>query len=209
MNESMRPTFDRQSNRSRQLPHSIRQLGLFALPALALAACEGEPAATPETGEAASEIAPRLIPPAPLIKPDGTSAGSVTVEETPNGVGVTIAATGLAPGAHGVHLHAVGKCDAPKFESAGAHWNPAERQHGRDNPQGSHLGDLANIAIASDGSGESIFSIGAARLGDGPNAVADADGTSLVIHAKADDYKTDPSGNSGDRIACAVLTRAK
>ncbi len=190
------------------MSRSISQLALLALPAVALAACERESAAPPQSNQAVSEIATR-IPSAALVKPDGAAAGSVTVEETPNGVAVTIASTGLAPGAHGVHLHAVGKCDAPKFESAGAHWNPAGRQHGRDTPEGSHLGDLANIEIAADGKGESIFSIGAARLSDGTNAVADADGTSLVIHAKADDYKTDPSGNSGDRMACAVLAPAK
>ena len=120
---------------------------------------------------------------------------------------MSIAAIGLPPGVHGVHLHAVGKCDGPKFKSAGPHWNPTSRKHGRDNPEGWHLGDLTSIEIGADGSGHSSFSIEAARLTDGPNALLDADGASLVIHANPDDYKTDPSGNSGDRIACGVIQR--
>ena len=187
------------------MSRSVRRISLCAVPALILAACDQEPAAPLETDQATSEIATATAP-AALIQADGTPAGSVTLKQDPNGVSVTIAAGGLPQGVHGVHLHAVGKCEGPKFESAGAHWNPTNRQHGRDNPEGAHLGDLANLSIGADGSGESIFSIGAARLSEGTNAIMDADGTSLVIHARPDDYKTDPSGNSGDRIACAVLT---
>ena len=102
---------------------------------------------------------------------------------------------------HGTHLHAVGKCDGPKFESAGSHWNPTGRKHGRDHLEGAHIGDIDNIAIAAGGSAKSIATVAVTA-----NALADADGTSLVIHAKPDDYKTDPSGNSGDRIACAVIS---
>jgi Cu-Zn family superoxide dismutase len=92
----------------------------------------------------------------------------------------------------------VGQCDGPDFKSAGPHWNPAGRQHGHDNPLGAHLGDLPNLSVGSDGRGTASFTV------DGD--MADADGTSLVIHADPDDNKTDPSGNSGARIACAVLT---
>lgn len=185
----------------------LGQISLIAFPAMIIAACDREPAAPPATNQATSEIS-TTIAPAALIKADGTAAGSVTLNQDPNGVGVTIAATGLPPGVHGVHLHAVGACDAPTFESAGAHWNPTGRHHGRDNPQGSHLGDLANLNIGADGGGESIFAIGAARLSEGASAIMDADGASLVVHAKPDDYKTDPSGDSGDRIACAVVAAA-
>ena len=187
------------------MSHCVRPILLAALPALFLVACNREPGAAPQANQAASPPIATTTPPAALIKSDGTPGGSVTLVQDPNGVSVTIAATGLPRGVHGVHLHAIGKCDPPKFESAGAHWNPTERQHGRDNPQGAHLGDLANVEVGADGSGESIFAIGTARLSEGANAILDADGTSLVIHAKPDDYKTDPSGDSGDRIACAVL----
>jgi Cu-Zn family superoxide dismutase len=96
-------------------------------------------------------------------------------------------------------------CDGPKFESAGAHWNPQSKQHGRDNPMGAHLGDLANMDAADGAEASSSYLVAGVTMGGTGNALADADGTSLVIHAKADDYKTDPSGNSGDRVACAVL----
>lgn len=185
----------------------IGQISLSALTALILVACDREPAAPSVANQATSETSAKIAP-APLVKAEGVPAGSVTVKHDPNGVSLTIAAAGLPPGAHGVHLHAVGKCQGPKFESAGAHWNPARREHGRDNPQGAHLGDLANLEIAADGSGESIFAIGSASLTEGANAIVDSDGTALVIHAKRDDYRTDPSGDSGDRIACAVISAA-
>jgi Cu-Zn family superoxide dismutase len=133
--------------------------------------------------------------------------GSASLASDPNGVTVTIDASGLPQGMHGLHLHEKGLCEGPKFESAGAHWNPAGKKHGRDNPQGAHLGDLANLEIGADGKGTAKFLIAGATM-EGANGIADADGTSLVVHAKADDYKTDPSGDSGDRIACTVLDAA-
>ena len=186
------------------MSRSVRRILLLALPAFALAACNQEPAAPPGTNQAVSQPSEATIPAVNLITADGGAGGSVSLAESAGGVEVTIAATGLPPGTHGLHLHAVGLCDVPKFESAGAHWNPTGRQHGRDNPQGAHLGDLANVEIGADGSGNSVVAIEATQM-----AMADADGTSLVIHAKADDYKTDPSGDSGDRIACAVISPPK
>lgn len=134
----------------------------------------------------------------PLVNAAGATVGSLQAEQRPGGVYIRIAAEGLAPGDHGLHLHAVGRCDGPAFQSAGGHWNPAGRQHGHLNPMGPHAGDLPNLTISTNGRGAINF-----LASGGP--LDDADGTSLVIHAKADDYKTDPSGNSGDRIACAVL----
>lgn len=107
---------------------------------------------------------------------------------------------GIPPGIHGVHLHEVGQCRPPKFEVAGAHWNPEGRQHGHDNPQGAHAGDLGNVTLDPAGNGGKTVVI--------PKGLAHPYGLSLVVHAKADDEKTDPSGNSGDRIACAVLIKA-
>jgi Cu-Zn family superoxide dismutase len=102
---------------------------------------------------------------------------------------------------HGIHLHAIGRCEGPDFKSAGGHWNPAGHQHGRDNPMGAHLGDLPNFDVAGQTVASLTLPVGGITAAD----LADADGTALVIHADPDDYKTDPSGNSGARIACAVL----
>ena len=135
---------------------------------------------------------------------DGAAMGSVILSEDPNGVTIKIDASGLPAGAHGVLLHTTGLCEGPKFASAGGHWNPAGKQHGRDNPAGAHRGDLANFEVAAGGSGSTSFLVAGVTIG-GAGGLADADGTSLVIHAKPDDYKTDPSGDSGDRIACAVV----
>ena len=135
----------------------------------------------------------------------GKAIGTVEMSEDASGLTLKVTAAGLPAGTHGVHLHEKGMCEGPKFESAGAHWNPMTKQHGRDNPMGAHLGDLANMDATDGAEATSTYQVaGVTMVGTG-NALADADGTSLVVHAKADDYKTDPSGNSGDRIACAVL----
>ena len=142
-----------------------------------------------------------------LTAGNGASLGSVTVTENGGGVTMAIRATGVPAGVHGIHLHEKGLCDGPKFESAGAHWNPANKQHGRDNPAGAHAGDLANLTVAADGTANVSVPVAQAKLNSGAMMLADADGTALVIHAKADDYKTNPSGDSGDRIACAVIAK--
>ncbi len=131
----------------------------------------------------------------PLVASDGAVIGSVTIGRDGS---ATIAATRLSPGDHGLHLHEKGRCEGPGFTSAGGHWNPAAHQHGRDNPAGAHAGDLPNLFV--DTSGRGALRVTFQR---GSN---DADGSALVVHAKPDDYKTDPSGASGDRIACAVLS---
>jgi superoxide dismutase, Cu-Zn family len=115
----------------------------------------------------------------------------------------SVQAEGLPPGAHGIHVHAVGRCEAPEFTTAGPHWNPTDRKHGRDNPDGAHHGDLPNIQIGADGRGSLNFVIPSASFAQ----LFDSDGAALVVHATADDYRTDPSGNSGGRIACGVITR--
>ena len=140
-----------------------------------------------------------------LHSASGTVAGSVVIVAAGDAVTITVAAIGLAKGAHGIHLHTIGACDAPSFASAGSHLNPHGKQHGSANPAGSHLGDLPNLVTDSYGAGTI-----SATLNDGraqvEAALFDADGTAVVIHAGSDDYTTDPSGNSGTRIACAVLT---
>jgi len=148
-------------------------------------------------GGAAPASAAMLVP-FPILGPNGEPRGFASFFSDGQRTAIKVDAEGLPPGVHGIHLHAVGRCDGPDFKSAGAHWNPAGKQHGHDNPAGAHLGDLPNLDAGADGKASASFAI----EGD----MDDADGTSLVIHAKPDDYKTDPSGNSGERIACAVLT---
>ena len=145
----------------------------------------------------------------PLNGADGASMGSLTATEDAAGVTLTLTVAGMPAGVHGVHLHTTGLCEGPKFESAGSHWNPTGKQHGRDNPAGAHSGDLDNLTVAGDGSGNATFTIAGATLSPGPMSLADDDGTAFVVHAKADDYKTDPSGASGDRVACAVIAPGK
>jgi len=163
------------------------------LPTLALAACVTE---EPAGG-----------PPMPLINSAGQAVGTVRAWQTAGALTLRIDATGLPHGVHGLHVHSVGRCDGPGFESAGPHWNPAGRKHGTANPGGPHAGDIRNVIAAANGTlGETVTLSGANLLGPGAAGVLlDADGAALVLHAAADDYATDPSGNSGARIACAVL----
>jgi superoxide dismutase, Cu-Zn family len=145
--------------------------------------------------------------PMALVNASGQSIGSVRAWQTAGGVSFRLAASGLPHGVHAIHVHAVGRCDPPDFASAGPHWNPAGRKHGMNNPAGPHAGDLPNVTVAANGMlGETLTLTGASLTGAGAAGVLlDGDGAALVIHATADDYATDPSGNSGARIACAVI----
>ena len=121
-------------------------------------------------------------------------------------VRVRVTVRGFPPGIYGIHLHQVGRCEGPSFESAGGHWNPGSRQHGRLNPLGPHLGDLPNLEVRANGAGRIDFEVQVPSGTEaGANPLLDGDGTAVVIHAAADDERTDPSGNSGARIACGVL----
>ena len=137
---------------------------------------------------------------------NGALAGTVVIVAAGDEVTINLAAIGLSKGAHGVHLHTVGVCEAPSFATAGSHLNPHGKQHGSANPAGSHLGDLPNLVVDGSGAGTITAKLSGSRA-EVEAGLFDTDGTAVVIHANSDDYKTDPSGNSGTRIACAVLKR--
>jgi superoxide dismutase, Cu-Zn family len=172
----------------------IRGLLLFAL---ALSACRsaargGEPPAGAVELRSAS----------------GASHGVLRIERDGAGVRVRGTLTGLPPGAHGLHFHQAGRCDPPDFATAGPHLNPTGALHGLQNPLGPHAGDLPNIT--ADASGRAAVDHHSARVATdagSPGGLFDADGTALVVHAAADDQRSDPAGNSGERIACGVVTR--
>ncbi len=152
-----------------------------------------------------STVAPGSRASSEIKDKDGKTVGRAAFRETPDGVIVLVEVKGLTPGLHGVHIHAVGKCEGPAFASAGGHFNPTQKKHGFKNPEGVHAGDLPNMLVAKDGSGRFEALTDAITLKPGPQSVFDGDGSALVIHAGVDDYMTDPAGNSGDRIACGVI----
>jgi Cu-Zn family superoxide dismutase len=135
----------------------------------------------------------------PIVDSSGRRVGSVSGTPGEKGITVHVAVQGLAPGKHGLHLHEAGRCDPPDFASAGAHWNGQGREHGHDNPEGAHDGDWGNLSVGADGHGATD------RLIPRYHGKIPQDGLALVIHAGVDDERTDPSGNSGARIACGVV----
>jgi Cu-Zn family superoxide dismutase len=138
---------------------------------------------------------------------DGRTVGTALLRPGTNGVEVTLSVNGLPAGTHGVHVHQAGRCERPDFTSAGGHLNPAGEQHGMQNPQGPHAGDLPNLVVDANGRGSVTGTARGTTLeGNAANALRKPGGTALVIHATADDQVTDPSGNSGARIACGVIS---
>jgi|SRR5688572_3949229 Cu-Zn family superoxide dismutase len=146
---------------------------------------------------------------AELKDKDGNAVGVARFRESSGGVTVDVNVKGLTPGLHAVHVHAVGRCDAPAFTSAGGHFNPAQKKHGYKSPEGAHAGDLPNMLVAKDGTGRFESFTDGMTLKPGATSVFDKDGSALVIHAGVDDNITDPTGNAGDRAACGVITMAQ
>ena len=145
---------------------------------------------------------------AELRDSNGQTVGTATFMPMGGGVHVMAQVRNLPPGPHGIHIHAVGTCDAPDFMTAGPHFNPTSTMHGLQNPGGPHAGDMPNLEVGADGTATFDYQAMMVSLGAGEGNLFDADGSALVIHANADDHVTDPSGNSGGRIACGVVARA-
>lgn len=153
------------------------------------------------------QAAPSPSAHADIVNGQGQKIGTAKLAQTSAGVQFDLNVSQLPPGMHGIHVHTAGKCETPGFASAGGHFNPDMKKHGKDNPDGPHAGDLTNLEVGADGAAKTTFVSAGVTLGDGPNSLFHDGGTALVIHEKVDDYKTDPSGNSGARIACGVIQK--
>jgi superoxide dismutase, Cu-Zn family len=148
---------------------------------------------------------------AQLEDTDGNTVGEATFAEGPNGLAINATLQpgqqAVEPGEHGIHIHETGSI-SPDFEAAGEHLNPSNAKHGFNNPEGPHEGDLENIFVNNDGSASYMSTDTRITLSEGANSLLDSDGSALVIHESADDYQTDPSGNSGDRVAAGIIRAA-
>ncbi len=145
---------------------------------------------------------------AELHNSQGQLVGIATLTEGANGVTIVAHVQNLPPGYHGFHIHETGECQAPDFKSAGEHFNPQGTEHGLADPKGPHAGDLPNLLVAPDGVGMIVTQAPLGTLKEGKNSLFHSEGTALVIHSKPDDFRTNPSGDSGDRLACGVITKA-
>ena len=165
---------------------------IFCLFIIFLTAC------TSNADEALQEVA--------MLNADGDKLGTATLTEEAEGVGIKLKLEGVEPGWHGIHVHEFAKCEAPDFTSAGNHFNPEDNEHGLMNPEGPHLGDLPNVEADGDGKIDVELELPEATLLDGKNSLTREDGTSLILHDSPDDGYTQPSGDSGERIACGKIT---
>ncbi|MBZ5545023.1 MAG: superoxide dismutase family protein [Acidobacteriia bacterium] len=146
---------------------------------------------------------------AELKDAQGKVVATAKLKQVKSGVKISLAANGLPAGAHAFHIHAVGTCEPPDFKTAGGHFNPEHKQHGMNNPEGPHAGDMPNFTVGANGKGKTSYVDTRVRLGEGDNSLFHEGGTALVIHEKADDNMSDPAGNAGNRIACGVIEKSQ
>jgi Cu-Zn family superoxide dismutase len=180
---------------------------------LAAAGCARAAQNTPDDApEPAVVVQDPAMAVAELRDPTGAPVGTARLTADENGtIHLVLHVEGMTPGQHGVQFHSVGSCqrgDSTAFASAGGHHNPLSRKHGLENPDGPHAGDLPNLTVAANGTGHLDTTTSRATLRPGPATLFDVDGSSVVVHAGADDQKTDPSGNSGARVACGVIMKS-
>ena len=180
-------------------PSFVPALLASAIAASALA-CSSNPAPA-TTASQAQSVTVRLS--------DGTgkSVGTATLSPATTGVKIALAVSGLPAGEHAIHVHQTAQCDAPAFTSAGGHFNPEQKHHGLNNPDGPHAGDMPNFTVDAAGRSSATIIAPGVTLADGPHSVFTGGGTALVIHEKADDMRSDPAGNAGTRIACGVIRK--
>lgn len=180
-----------------------RSLAFACAPLAVLCACApmaNEPAyAPPPIADVAEAV---------LRDASGAMVGEAYMTQLDQGIRVVLRVEGLPPGVKAAHIHTAGRCDPPDFTSAGGHWNPQGREHGRNNPAGQHMGDMPNIIVGQGGTGLLEVTITGGRIDGGVRALLDDDGAAVMIHAGPDDYESDPTGNAGGRIACGVLRPA-
>ncbi len=154
-----------------------------------------------------------VLPPPPLADSaqavlrdaSGAARGDAALVQLDQGIRLFLRVEGMTPGVKAAHIHMTGRCDGPDFTSAGGHWNPLGREHGRDNPAGQHMGDMPNLVVGQDGRGLLEVIITGGRIDSGSAALLDEDGAAVMIHAGPDDYRSDPAGDAGARIACGVI----
>ncbi len=175
---------------------NLGRLLLTLASALAAAAC---------SHSGAGGASPRALASGTFHNAAGERVGLATLSDSGGTLRLGVSVAELDPGPHGLHFHAQGSCTTPDFASAGAHFNPDHRRHGRLSAEGPHLGDLPNLVAGPDGSADTSFVVARDLAEPGPRSLLQPGGTALVIHARPDDERTDPSGASGDRVACAVL----
>lgn len=152
---------------------------------------------------------PAITAGASLVDAEGRSVGQAYLQQTPHGVLLKLDLKNATPGIHGLHIHEVGRCDRPSFESAGGHFNPSGRQHGFLNPGGPHAGDLPNIDVPATTQLSVEYLVANVTVEPGARSLLDNNGSTIVIHAGKDDYATEPAGETGDRLACGQIARTE
>ena len=192
----------------------LKKSSIFAL-AIAVAACGTDDTADTDFAAMEADTQTMAAPDPVQATPRATAelrnaqnevVGTATLEETGTAVRIDLEITNLPEGTLAFHIHETGECSPPDFTSAGGHFNPTGAQHGMENPEGPHAGDMPNIEVAADGTASVTVENDMITLSEGPNSVLDADGSALMIHSGADDYVSDPAGDAGSRIACGVIT---